>query len=218
MRIINNNKKGFTLISGACKVSNLKSKAFKDSVLIRTLTAVKNLDKIQPLHGFTLISGVRKGFTLIELLVVMAILAILMVITLANFRTSQAKSRDAQRKSDLNQIATAFEAYMTDHGSYPEDQNGSVKSCGCGDGTLVCQWTIENGQREFCDNNNTVYMTKIPGDPQGSIPYCYLTNGKSFQLYAQLENANDPDLLSSVVNCGAGSYNYGVASPNSRPE
>jgi general secretion pathway protein G len=154
----------------------------------------------------------RSGFTLVELLVVMAILGILATVSLANFRTSQQKARDAQRKADLRQIANALEAYMNDHGGYPTEESGKIKACGCG--TLACGWGAD--PREFCDSNNTVYMKEIPDDPAGSPHYCYKSGGSWFQLYAKLENANDPEAKLSV-SCSGTTYNFGISSPNTTP-
>lgn len=52
----------------------------------------------------------QKGFTLIELLVVVAILAILAVIGATVYNNVQINARDARRKSDIDAIASAFEA------------------------------------------------------------------------------------------------------------
>lgn len=156
------------------------------------------------------------GFTLVELLVVMAILGILTVITLGNFRSSQIKARDAQRKSDLRQIANAMEAYFNDNVRYPAASNGKIKACGCGDGDLTCNWDDDAGQREFCDENNTVYMSKVPGDPVNEPNYFYRSNGAYFQIYAILENNNDPEASLSIP-LGDENYNFGVASPNCKP-
>lgn len=158
------------------------------------------------------------GFTLVELLVVMAIMGILAVITLANFSTSQAKGRDAQRKSDLRQISTALEAYYADHGSYPlsgtSGNAGKIMSCTCGT-PVACNWGAE--PREFCDINSTVYMKEIPNDSVSNRQYYYVSDGKSWQLYAVLENTNDSDKLpvSKIFNSVV--YTFGIASSNSTP-
>jgi len=159
----------------------------------------------------------KNAFTLVELLVVMAIIGILAVVSLANFRTSQMKGRDAQRKSDLRQIANALEAYMSDHGGYPLSSNGKIMACGCGGEARECNWDEDSGQREFCDANNTVYMSKVPGDPTGSPNYCYWSDGKSFKLYAKLENSKDPEAKGPYTCAGYASYNFGISSPNISP-
>lgn len=160
----------------------------------------------------------NKGFTLVELLVVMAIIGILAVVSLANFRTSQIKARDAQRKSDLRQIANALEAYMNDHGGYPQASNEKIKACECGSGNQECNWDEDIGERELCDANSTVYMSKVPGDPVASPNYCYWSDTSSFRLYAKLENAKDPEILpvDATKSCGA-DYNLGVSSSNTKP-
>lgn len=161
----------------------------------------------------------KNGFTLVELLVVMAIIGILATVSLANFRTSQIKARDAQRKHDLRQIGTALEVYMSDHGGYPPafpGDGGKIKACGCGGGTMSCDWDVDPGQREFCDEERTVYMIKVPGDPTGSPHYCYWSGGTSYKLYAKLENSKDPEAKLDV-DCGGENYNFGISSPNTTP-
>ena len=59
----------------------------------------------------------QSGFTLIELLVVVAIIGILAVIAVPQFRY-QEKSFDARIVSDLRGAATAQETYFTDQGTY----------------------------------------------------------------------------------------------------
>ena len=61
----------------------------------------------------------KKGFTLLELLVVIAIIAILASVGLGSYTRSQAKARDARRRSDLKEIQNAAEQYYAVNGSYP---------------------------------------------------------------------------------------------------
>lgn len=63
-----------------------------------------------------------KGFTLIELLVVMAVIGVLAAIILVALNPNEqfARSRDAQRKSNLGQLARALQAYATsNNATYP---------------------------------------------------------------------------------------------------
>lgn len=159
----------------------------------------------------------------------MAILGILAVVTLANFSTSQAKGRDAQRKSDLRQLANALEAYYTDHSVYPLGSSGKIVSCDNSEATegvcdeVACEWTgLIN--REFCDANYTVYMKEMPTDPVSSRQYYYVSaDRKSWKLYAKLENNNDSDLLKNAdgtprtVTLGGTAYTFGISSGNTTP-
>jgi len=145
-----------------------------------------------------IIHNSNHGFTLIELLVVMVILGLLATVGLANFRTSQMKSRDSQRKSDLGQIQRALELYYNDYGVYP------------------LSTSIAWGE-EFEDAKGTVYMKQLPKDPSGNPEYCYFYDPgppMSYKIYAKLENSKDPKIGGPYTCGGNNTYNYGVASSN----
>jgi type IV pilus assembly protein PilA len=55
------------------------------------------------------------GFTLIELLVVIIIIGILAAIAIPVFLNQRQKGYDAQAKSDLRNVATAEETYLTEN-------------------------------------------------------------------------------------------------------
>ena len=61
----------------------------------------------------------QAGFTIIELLIVIAIIAILAGLVLNNFQGAQAKARDTQRVTDLNNVHTKLEEYYGDNNGYP---------------------------------------------------------------------------------------------------
>lgn len=143
------------------------------------------------------------GFTLIELLVAVVIMGILAVVGLASFGSSQRKARDTVRKRDLAEIQKALEMYQNDHGIYP------LKT--------VLIWG-----EEFIDPDQatTLYMKQLPKDPLSDRQYCYQIKdgGDSYQLYANLENVNDPAVMSVDVSCDLQDYNFGVSSPDINPE
>ena len=60
-------------------------------------------------------SVVRKGFTLIELLIVIVIISILAAIAIPKFGSSKEKAYVSKMISDLRNIATAQEAFVTDN-------------------------------------------------------------------------------------------------------
>jgi prepilin-type N-terminal cleavage/methylation domain-containing protein len=54
---------------------------------------------------------VKRGFTIVELIIVITIMGILLVLGVVNLNSSQANARDAERKSDVETIATALESF-----------------------------------------------------------------------------------------------------------
>lgn len=62
----------------------------------------------------------QKGFTIIELLIVIAIIAILAGLVLNNFQGAQAKARDTQRVTDVNNIHSKLEEYYNENNAYPQ--------------------------------------------------------------------------------------------------
>ncbi|MBI3622114.1 MAG: prepilin-type N-terminal cleavage/methylation domain-containing protein, partial [Nitrospirae bacterium] len=60
----------------------------------------------------------KKGFTLIELMIVVAIIGILAAIAIPNFLRFQAKSKQAEAKTNLGAIGTTAESYRAERDFY----------------------------------------------------------------------------------------------------
>lgn len=60
----------------------------------------------------------EEAFTLIEILIVISIITILSVVGITNFTGTLKNARDAQRKSDLNAITTAYETHYNSSDGY----------------------------------------------------------------------------------------------------
>lgn len=167
-----------------------------------------------------------KGFTLVELLVVMAIIMVLVSIGIVSFRSSQLRSRDAARKSNIKQIANALELFYSDYGKYPTSLGGLLQGCpynsGAGTGTS-CAW----GSSSFTDNK-TIYFKIIPGDPGGYTYFYRIVDpplNQKFQVFGYLENTQDSECLGGsctsppvTYSCGGGKIcNFAITSPNTSP-
>lgn len=180
------------------------------------------------------------GFTLVELLVVITILGVLATIGLVAFTSAQIRGRDTQRKSDLKQLSNALEVFYSDYAKYPSSSGGLIQGCpydSIHNGTISCSW----GTGKFRDIDGsgtikTVYFTTLPKDPSSGSSYYYRivdsgTNQK-FQLFAHLENTQDPNCLPgstgkpsctspagvpSGVTCGSGNCNFAITSANTTP-
>ena len=97
----------------------------------------------------------EKGFTLIELMIVIAIIGILAAIAIPQFSSYRKRSFDAAAKSDLRNLATAMEAYYTDHPAtgYTDDINDLV-------GDTYGFYTSDNVTAEVSSANSTTYVIK----------------------------------------------------------
>lgn len=153
----------------------------------------------------------KQGFTMVELLVVIVILGILSVLGMGAFQSSQMKSRDSRRKSDLKQISGALEMYYNDHLAYPASTTNLIQN----DVPAAINWGTL-----FNDSNGTVYMVILPQDPQQNT-YYYASTGTAYQLYALLENEQDRDIGvyagTVCLSSPATACNYGISSSNITP-
>ena len=91
------------------------------------------------------------GFTLIELLVVIIIIGILAAIAIPVFLNQRKKGYDAQAKSDLRNMATAEETYLTDNNVYssavsPDLTDNGFKSSS----TTSAHNAVANGAAGYC--------------------------------------------------------------------
>ncbi|TSA45930.1 type II secretion system protein [bacterium] len=80
----------------------------------------------------------QRGFTLIELLVVIAIIGLLASAIVPSLNASRAKSRDARRIMDMNQMGKALTLYYDANNAYPDSD---MAGCGGwdtpGNGTFI---------------------------------------------------------------------------------
>lgn len=160
------------------------------------------------------------GFTLMEILIAMAILGIIAGVGFSAYTISLVKTHDAKRKSDLQTISNALEAYQSDFGVYPASVSDRVAGCGNSnpsddiDATETCAWgvawTLDTGK---------LYLKLLPREQRDNFYYSYKASAdqRKFQLFTNLENDNDPGIdntLSEVCSQVGDLCNYGIASPN----
>jgi prepilin-type N-terminal cleavage/methylation domain-containing protein len=140
----------------------------------------------------------QRGMTYTELLIVIAIVAVLILMLLVSMTKQVSRSRDAQRKADLEKIKVSFEDYYNDNGCYPPI-----------DVLIDCRGT-----------SFKPYMNIIPCDPMTGDPYYYVPLGSDscggYRVYAGLESFDDPIIqelsCGGAAGCGYGQqFNYGIA-------
>ena len=143
---------------------------------------------------------IKSGFTLIELLVVISIIGMLTALIVANYNAARSRARDAQRKSDLNQIKRALRMYYNDQTPTVYPATGEVPF-----GSI---WQTSDGAM--------IYMKTVPQDPSPGETYSYQVDPsyQDFCLWAELENKADGDIDKSQARCSnctaTGDDNYVV--------
>lgn len=140
----------------------------------------------------------KKAFTLVEILVVVTIISLLASIAAISYSRFVKQSRDARRKTDIEQIRAAIELYRNFNGAYPTP--GMVF-----------------GTDEIVDGATT-YMSKVPNDPMSASPsanrYYYYTSptgvpgpppAPDYQDYSLCAYIEGGDTTSISAVCGASS-------------
>ncbi len=136
-----------------------------------------------------------KGLTTVELLVVVALLAMFAILSYAAWDHQLKRSRDAQRKADMNEWMRGLYGYYDDTLCFPEED---VMQCG--------------------SEALRPYLDRVPCDPLNNSVHYYVYEKLGCNLiyiYARLEATNDPviEKVGCSDGCGPGgdmSFNYYV--------
>jgi prepilin-type N-terminal cleavage/methylation domain-containing protein len=128
----------------------------------------------------TFITKANRGFTLIELLMVIAIIGLLATMAVTSLNNARQKSRDARRVSDIKQLMTALEMYVsgTTTGLYPVQASTALEL-----GSANAKCLGPSGFAATC--SSPLYLGKIDGDPGVDSGYAYsygVTDGTSYTI------------------------------------
>ena len=92
----------------------------------------------------------QKGFTVVEILVILVVISVLTGIIIVSYGTYQERTRDAQRKSDVAQIAAALKSYANWKNTYAEAADS------CGKGTYGVGWVAIGAADDATYNTNSI--------------------------------------------------------------
>jgi len=165
----------------------------------------------------------KSGFTLIELLIVIVIIGILATIGIYMSIGKVAQSRDAVRKSDLNQIKKALEFAKSECKTgvwYPlKAATAATPKTKYDDATLglaiyLSDPDLKHLKSPLYDPKNNAtyyygYSVNVTGSGQYSTLVCpdvdtapnIVSGSKDYRLTVTLEKTNDPDIAKSKAKC-----------------
>jgi general secretion pathway protein G len=117
--------------------------------------------------------------------VVIAIIALLSTLSVVALNSARVKSRDARRLSDIKQLRTALEMYFDANLTYPQHNSSST----LGATNFVC--LDAGGFKTLAQCTSTVFMQKVPSDPQSNRIYQYYSNSAtSYRIAYYNESAS----------------------------
>lgn len=96
----------------------------------------------------------NRGFTLLELLVTATLIAVLTIIGIVSYASVNKRSRDAKRRSDLEQMRSALEMYRSDNSQYPGGSGSGITDGQFNDANTLSTSLV-----------SSKYMPSIPKDP-----------------------------------------------------
>ncbi len=127
-----------------------------------------------------------------EILLIIFSVIVLGWITFNQFELARAKSRDVDRKNSLNELGQIIRLYYADYGVLPSET------------VINSLWGKEWRDGDY------IYLNKLPQENFSTTQYCYLVEerGKSFSLFANLENKADNECQKDRWTCGGQTYCY----------
>ncbi len=126
----------------------------------------------------------NNGFTLIEILVVVTIIGLLTATAAVTYTAFLKQSRDAKRKTDLEQTRAALEMYRSNNNTYP-----------------VGSWTNLSVLTA-----PVTYIQSLPTDPKNpTYTYYYSGSASDYTLGAYLESTSSCPV---TISCTGANCNY----------
>jgi len=141
-----------------------------------------------------------------EILISIAIIAILTAIGIVSYGSINKNARNAKRRTDVEQLRSAYELYRADNGYYPATSDVAMS-----DASLLLSTSV--------DPPFDTYMSTIPVDPKGLEYKIQVTNEIDSQYYGYcIASAMEPSDAAVDSTCDASitlpaGYNYARKNP-----
>lgn len=125
----------------------------------------------------------KNAFTILELLIVIAVIGLMLTLALLSLQSARARTRDAQRISDITALRNALSGVWFERSSYPT--SGGVDLGKAGTNTTVLS---SNGFSDSTEVTGTVYLPRVPTGPTVNEFYRYKSNGNGYSICFKTES------------------------------
>lgn len=145
------------------------------------------------------------------------LLTILVIVGLSfyNYNLSAARSRNEERRENLDEIQAALILFHKTYGFYPKSSNGKIQACKGPEtnikrGLLIyenlvpCEWGKDGLSEDPTDSGLVKLLDPIPPDPnaENGYQYMYLSNGAEFQIFAAYEGKPELEYKREIEKLG----------------
>lgn len=139
-----------------------------------------------------------RAFSINELVIIVAIIATLILASVAIYRNSQARTRDTERIAELNNLRAALHLYRIKNLHYPPND---LEWCSIEALSPDSDYVYCHSAREAI----APYFNQIPGDPlfperEGDKFYSYqyqtIDFGMDYKIHAELEKGGSYEIYS----------------------
>lgn len=126
-----------------------------------------------------------RGFTILELIIVIAVIGLMATLAVLSLQSARARTRDAQRISDVTALRNALTGYWLEKASYPSSGGVDLGKAGTNTGALS---SAVGGFTDASQTQGTVYLPHVPTGPKQNEFYRYKANGNAYSICFQTES------------------------------
>jgi prepilin-type N-terminal cleavage/methylation domain-containing protein len=123
------------------------------------------------------------GFTVLEVLIVLAVIGLLATLSVLSLNSARARTRDAQRQSDISVLRSALSQYWLEKATYPSSGGINLGEPGANADALSA-----NGFVSAQETGGTVYIPRIPTGPRAGEYYRYHGGPNGYSLRFRTES------------------------------
>ena len=125
----------------------------------------------------------RSGFTILEVLIVFAVFGLLATLAVYSLNTARARTRDAQRLSDVSVLRSALNQYYLENNTFPLSGGVMLGQPGTKTDVFTSSGFAASGEAQ-----ERTYLTRLPVGPKANEFYKYHGGANGYSVRLQTES------------------------------